>query len=100
MEDILTNNFDDYTCIKYLDDNCVSTTFKIPSVEDIIRLSVCSGDVLCIANKTDLHSQPYVTTNKPKRNVFKPMFIADHDDKDFGTKGMRFFAANSEPQEI
>ena len=47
MEYILTNNFDDYTCIKYLDDNCVSTTFKIPSVEDIIRLSVCSGDVLC-----------------------------------------------------
>lgn len=89
MKTILTNkynydyDYDDYTCIKYLDDDCVSTTFKIPDIDDIIRVGVCRGDVLCISNKNAFHSQPYVETNKPERKWYD-IIRSEHDNKQFG----------------
>lgn len=88
MSEVLGNDkYDDFTIIKYLDDSCVSTTFKIPAVEDIIRLRVCKGDALCLANKNAFHSSPYVnhTTTQNEWYTNYARQSNTYDNKVFGS---------------
>lgn len=93
-----TNKYDDYVFIKYLNNICVSTTFKIPDVDDEIRLRVCDGDVLCIANKQIIiHNRMLGLTDQKENGLVCVLhhLMIKHLVQLIGRKEIQSFVVNS-----
>jgi len=64
--------YSNYVLIEYRD-VCISTTVQNPlNDNDVLRFTVCPGEVLCLENKRQLHTSPYVLQDEPGLPSRKP----------------------------